>query len=54
MSKQSRLNKAKAEKAKANQGGQTWQSHRHDSQRGAQERGEGVARKDDKSGRGRE
>ena len=52
MSKQSRLNKQKAEKAKAkgNQDGKHTQGHQHDAQRNSQERGEGVMRKDDKRG----
>ena len=50
MSKQSRLNKEKAAKAKANQDQQKTQGHQHDAQRNSQERGEGVVRKDDKKG----
>lgn len=50
MSKQSRLNKAKAERAKAkdNQDGKQQQPDQRDAQRGAQGRGEGGARKDEK------
>ena len=50
MSKTSRLKKEKAAKAKGNQDNKQSAPHQHDAQRNSQERGEGVARKDDKKG----
>ena len=50
MSKQSRLNKDKAARAKASQDKPAPQPQQHDGQRNAQQRGDGESRKDDKKG----